>query len=75
MGTPARKIENQVEESRLLTPEEVCEKLRNAIAVGTLRKWRGLHKGPNWVRVGNKALYPEADLMEWLEETKTVIID
>lgn len=33
-------------ESKFLTPEEVSERYRGGISVGTLRNWRGMRIGP-----------------------------
>lgn len=45
-------------ESKFLTPEEVSERYRGSISVGTLRNWRGMQIGPSFVKIGKAVLYP-----------------
>lgn len=52
-------------ESKFLTPEEVSERYRGGITVGTLRNWRGMRIGPSFVKIGKTILYPIESLDEW----------
>lgn len=52
-------------ESEFLTPEEVSERYRGGIAVGTLRNWRGMRIGPSFVKIGKTVLYRLESLEEW----------
>jgi len=52
-------------ESKFLTPEEVSERYRGGITVGTLRNWRGMRIGPSFVKIGKAVLYPIESLDAW----------
>lgn len=48
-----------------LTAEEVAERYRGEISVGTLRNWRSARIGPAFVKIGKAILYPEEQLDAW----------
>lgn len=48
-----------------LRPEEVAARYRGEITVGTLRNWRALRIGPDYIKVGKSVLYPIDKLNEW----------
>jgi hypothetical protein len=48
-----------------LTIEEVAERYRGTVSVGTLRNWRAMHVRPAFVRIGKAILYPETELSAW----------
>ncbi|NGN44668.1 helix-turn-helix domain-containing protein [Mesorhizobium sp. CGMCC 1.15528] len=50
---------------KFLTPEEVTERYRDTISVGTLRNWRSMRIGPAFVKVGKAVLYPTNELEVW----------
>lgn len=52
-------------DSKYLTPEEVAERYRGEISVGTLRNWRAMRIGPNFVKIGKAVLYPSSELDAW----------
>ena len=49
-------------EVRFLTPEEVTERYRGSVSVGTLRNWRAMKIGPSFVKIGKAVLYPIEEL-------------
>ncbi|MGB5234717.1 MAG: helix-turn-helix domain-containing protein [Candidatus Macondimonas sp.] len=57
-------------ESKFLTPEEVTERYRGGISVGTLRNWRAMRVGPSFVKVGKAVLYPISELDAWDEKNR-----
>lgn len=57
-------------ESKFLTPEEVAERYRGGISIGTLRNWRAMRLGPSYVKIGKSVLYPIDDLNAWDEKNK-----
>lgn len=57
-------------DNKFLTPEEVAERYRGGISVGTLRNWRAMRLGPSFVKVGKAVLYPVDDLDAWDESNK-----
>jgi hypothetical protein len=59
-----------VADSKFLTPEEVAERYRGGIAVGTLRNWRAMRLGPSFVKVGKTVLYAVDDLDAWDERNR-----
>lgn len=52
-------------ENRFLTAEEVSERYRGEITVGTLRNWRAMRIGPPFVKIGKAVLYPISELDTW----------
>lgn len=56
--------------SKFLTPDEVAERYRGGISVGTLRNWRAMRLGPSFVKIGKAVLYPLEELDAWDEKNK-----
>lgn len=52
-------------DNKFLTAEEVSERYRGGISVGTLRNWRAMRIGPAFVKVGKAVLYPIDELEAW----------
>jgi hypothetical protein len=52
-------------DTKFLTAEEVSERYRGQITVGTLRNWRAMRIGPPFVKIGKAVLYPVAELDAW----------
>lgn len=52
-------------EPKYLTPEEVSERYRGGISIGTLRNWRAMRIGPTFVKIGKAVLYPTRELDAW----------
>lgn len=50
---------------KFLTADEVSERYRGEITVGTLRNWRAMRIGPPFVKVGKAVLYPINELDAW----------
>jgi hypothetical protein len=59
-----------VADSKFLTPDEVAERYRGGISVGTLRNWRAMRLGPSFVKIGKAVLYPLDELDAWDEKNK-----
>ena len=59
-------------ENRFLTTEEVAERYRGEISVGTLRNWRAQRVGPPFMKIGKSVLYPVQALDEW--DKKNLVI-
>lgn len=57
-------------ETKFLTPEEVTERYRGGISVGTLRNWRAMKIGPSFVKIGKAVLYPIEELEAWDERNR-----
>jgi hypothetical protein len=57
-------------DSKFLTPEEVSERYRSGVSVGTLRNWRAMKIGPSFVKIGKAVLYPIDELEAWDEKNK-----
>jgi hypothetical protein len=55
-----------------LTTEEVSERYRGEITVGTLANWRALKIGPPYAKIGKAILYPVTELEAW--EKKNMVI-
>lgn len=52
-------------DNRYLTVEEVVERYRGAVTVGTLDNWRAMRIGPAYIKVGKAVLYPVEELDAW----------
>ena len=52
-------------DNKFLTAEEVSERYRREITVGTLRNWRAMRIGPAFVKIGKAVLYPVRELDAW----------
>jgi hypothetical protein len=59
-------------ENKFLTAEEVSERYRREITVGTLRNWRAMRIGPAFVKIGKAVLYPVDALNAWDEENLVI---
>lgn len=57
--------ELQMAEIKFLTAEEVSQRYRGEVTVGTLRNWRAMRFGPPFVKIGKAVLYPIEELDEW----------
>lgn len=57
-----------MDERKFLTAEEVSERYRREISVGTLRNWRAMRIGPAFVKIGKAVLYPVDELTAWDEK-------
>lgn len=55
-------------ETKFLTAEEVSERYRGEVSVGTLRNWRAMRVGPAFVKIGKAVLYPVDALNTWDEK-------
>jgi hypothetical protein len=54
-----------MDDRKYLTTEEVAERYRGVVRVGTLRNWRAMRVGPAFVKIGKAILYPETELSAW----------
>jgi len=52
-------------EEKFLTAEEVSERYRGEISVGTLANWRAARVGPTYIKIGKAVLYPVDELDAW----------
>lgn len=48
-----------------LTPDEVAERYRGLVSVGTLANWRAAGSGPPYRKIGKAVLYDETELDAW----------
>ncbi|MDH4985107.1 DNA-binding protein [Aminobacter anthyllidis] len=54
-----------MDDRKYLTDEELSERYRGSISVGTLRNWRAMRIGPTYVKIGKAVLYPIEELEMW----------
>jgi hypothetical protein len=52
-------------QTTFLTPEEVAERYRGSVSLGTLRNWRAMKIGPSFVKIGKAVLYRVDELEAW----------
>jgi hypothetical protein len=61
--------------AKFLTPEEVSERYRGEVSVGTLRNWRAMRIGPAFVKIGKAVLYPIEQLDAWDQKNMVMCRD
>ena len=54
-----------MDDRKYLTAEEVSERYRGSVSVGTLRNWRAMRIGPPFIKIGKAVLYPIDQLEAW----------
>ena len=59
-------------DNKFLTAQEVSERYRGEITVGTLRNWRAMRIGPAFVKIGKAVLYPVDELDAWDKQNMVV---
>ena len=64
--------EQRAADTIYLTVEEVSERYRGEITVGTLRNWRALRIGPTFIKIGKAVLYPVDELDAWDKKNKVI---
>ena len=69
-ATAKRYMEGSMDERKYLTAEEVSERYRGSVSVGTLRNWRAMKVGPTFVKIGKAVLYPIDELEAWDQKNK-----
>jgi len=69
-ATAKRYTEGSMDERKYLTAEEVSERYRGSVSVGTLRNWRAMKVGPTFVKIGKAVLYPIDELEAWDQKNK-----
>lgn len=52
-------------DEKFLTTEEVAQRYRGEVSVGTLENWRAQRIGPPFVKIGKAVLYPVEALEAW----------
>lgn len=57
-------------ESEYLTVKELIERWRNQISPTTLANWRSERKGPAFVKIGGRVLYPLTDIVAYEEKSR-----
>lgn len=57
-------------ESEYLTVKELIERWRSQISATTLANWRSERKGPAFVKIGGRVLYPLQDVMAYEEKSR-----
>jgi hypothetical protein len=65
-----RDVELSMDPRRYLTAEEVAERYRGSISIGTLRNWRAMRIGPTFIKIGKAVLYPVDELDAWDEKNR-----
>jgi hypothetical protein len=65
-------LEHPIADTKYLTAEEVSNRYRGEITVGTLRNWRAMRIGPTFVKIGKAVLYPVDELDAW--DRKNMVI-
>jgi hypothetical protein len=58
-------MESSMDHTKYLTAEEVSERYRGGVSVGTLRNWRAMRIGPTFIKIGKAVLYPVEALDAW----------
>jgi len=53
-----RKNRSKLTMTKHLTPQELSDRWGGAIKITTLRNWRNTGRGPTFIKLGSKAVYP-----------------
>lgn len=56
----------------LISQEELATMLE--VSTDTLREWRRLKQGPDFVRTGKAVMYRETDVQEWLKRNVVPVV-
>jgi hypothetical protein len=56
---------------KMLTPAELVNRWNGAITVPTLANWRWVGKGPSFVKLGTKVVYPETAVIAYEKRNTT----
>lgn len=59
---------------KMLTPTELVDRWNGAITVPTLANWRSVGKGPSFVKLGTKVVYPETAVTAYEKRNTTVLL-
>lgn len=65
--TSKKKIDS--ENSLFLTALDLSKRWNGAISINTLSMWRSGRKGPKYIKIGGKVLYPLKSVKDW-EQTR-----
>lgn len=49
----------------LLSEHDLVKRWQGHIALQTLRNWRWKGRGPRFIKMGGKPLYPEKEIIAW----------
>jgi len=49
-------------EAEYLQPRELAERWRGVVTLSTLDNWRSQNRGPRFVKIGGRVLYPVAEV-------------
>lgn len=53
------------EQAKFLTPDELVNRWHGTIGKGTLANWRAKKRGPAYVKIGGRVLYPLEQVEAW----------
>lgn len=68
----ARAGEQLRDKLGLITPEELAITLD--VTPETLREWRRLKQGPDYVKTGKGVAYREVDIQDWLKRNVVPVV-
>lgn len=59
---------------KMLTPAELVNRWNGAITIPTLANWRSVGKGPSFVKLGTKVVYPETAVTAYEKRNTTILV-
>ena len=59
------------ERDTMLTPEQLVARYHDSITLRTLRNWRTIKQGPEWVKIGRNVFYTLEAVRNW-EKRRTI---
>jgi hypothetical protein len=54
--------------NEFLTPDQLVDRWGGAVGRGTLANWRAQRRGPPYVKVGARVVYPLDQLVAWEQQ-------
>ena len=49
-------------ETEYLQPRELAERWRGVVSLSTIENWRSQNRGPRFLKIGGRVLYPVAEV-------------
>lgn len=61
--------------TKFLTPSELVARWENSVTVGALANWRSAGRGPEYIKLGSRVVYPLASVLEYEQQNRRTTND